>query len=317
MKFFIIILLVINYTVNFAIIYRHDKDSSDYLKLAQEEQFNCVGRMFKIINESDTTDKWESRHAKGDTLKPWCSCELISEQYVLSAAHCFTNLIKKDTTYIMDDGTKIDSYIVLGENQLPSSKFRFDLDGRLLEADTIILHSKYFSLDVKGQWNNYDVAIIKLKEPVTKIKIPKLNKNANEVGRKAVGVGWGYYGGAYDKELNYGKKLAGENMIDTIWNFRDGLPGTLVYDFDSPTDSNCNKTGDSKPLNLEFSTIAGDSGGGLFIEKKGQWLLAGVSPSAGINIEQFRKTGYYCHSSYWVRISTILDWINQSIKNTK
>ena len=317
MKSLIILLLIFNWSITEAIIFRHDRDSTEYVNLAQEEQFNCVGRIFKIIKDTDTLDKWEERPQKADTLKPGCSCELISDKYILSAAHCFTKNLKKDTTYVMDDGTKIETYLVTGEYQLPSNKFRFDFNGKLLEADTIILHPGYFNLDVAEQWKNYDVAIIKLKEPVSNIKIPKLYNNADEIGNKAIGVGWGHYGSVYNKDLNSGKKHAGENMIDTLWNYRDSIPGALVCDFDSPTDTNCNKYGAPNPLDLEFYISGGDSGGGLFIIKDNQWYLAGVSPSGGINLEQFQKTRYYCHSFYWVRISTILDWINQSIKNTK
>ncbi|MCK9290784.1 MAG: hypothetical protein WCR58_09245 [Bacteroidales bacterium] len=59
----------------FSGIIRHDVDEKAYLELAAEKQFDCVGRVFK-----DTT-------ASG-------SCVLISDRFVLSAAHVF---IDRDT----------------------------------------------------------------------------------------------------------------------------------------------------------------------------------------------------------------------------
>jgi len=306
MKTLVLFLFFANIMLSPAIIYRHDKDSTDYLKLAQEEQFKCVGHNFRIIKKNNT-----------DSLLGKASCVLISDRYILSACHLFTDVITKDTTAYINDTTKIYYNILVSENQAPCNEYRFQFENKLYEPDTIIFHPGYFGANPKGKSKNYDICLIKLKEPVSNIKIPQLNNKYDEVGKKAVGVGWGHYGGAYDDSLKLGKKLAGENMIDSILNFRDGVPGYMVCDFDSPTDTNCNKTGNPQPLELEFFISGGDSGGGLLIEKNNQWLLAGVSPSGGIYLDQFMKTGYYCHKYYWVRISTILDWINKTIKETK
>ena len=54
----------------FSGIIRHDVDEKIYLKLAAQKQFDCVGRIYK------------------DTLASG-SCVLISDRFVLSAAHVF------------------------------------------------------------------------------------------------------------------------------------------------------------------------------------------------------------------------------------
>jgi hypothetical protein len=313
MKMLIIILCVCCSLQANSIIFPKDAEISKYLKLANQRQFQCVGRVKKQSAANDSS--FAKKIGISDSLIPNGTCILISDRYVLSAAHIFTQEITKDTVVRLSNNQKIKTYISLGEYQKPTALYRFVFGDKVYEADTILFHPNYMSQNPQGQWKNYDICLIKLKKPVQGIQVPKLYMGSDEVGKKATGVGWGYYGDATLRNQKIGKKLAGENMVDTIWSYRDSLKAALVCDFDSPKTIDCNATGSSNALDLEFITNGGDSGSGLFVQKNKQWYLIGLGPSGGMESEKFKKYGAcYCHSFYYVRVSVLRQWITNTMK---
>jgi secreted trypsin-like serine protease len=71
---------------------------------------------------------------------------------------------------------------------------------------------------------------------------------------------------------------------------------------------------DAQALDLEGTSVEGDSGGPLFIKIGNQWVLAGVlSGGADAPIEDFEDSSYG-DISIFTRVSSYIDWINSVIQ---
>ena len=120
--------------------------------------------------------------------------------------------------------------------------------------------------------------------------IPKLYRENNEVNKVACIVGYGTTGNASNSSrTSDNKKRAGTNRI--IKSYGDAL----VCNMDR-----------TNPTIYEFCIMPGDSGGGLFIDKK----IAGIS-SCILNVKGSIK-GSYGTESYFTRISSpsVIKWLN-------
>lgn len=256
-------------------IFRDDVDEREYLKLAKEPQFDCVGRIVS------------------STGKRGGSCTLIKEDYVLTAGHIA--LFK-------------DEKVRSGETEI-----FIEFNEEKYAVAEIFIHP-YFHIDSIRT----DLAVLRLCHPVKGIAIPKLNQSLQEVGNIGYGVGFGASGPAKPRGLVefYDKKIAGMNMIDTLSENKDPDTGAFLRfwtDFDSPHDpDSCNIMGDKEPLPLEYTPTGGDSGGGMFIIKNDEYLLAGVCSSSGY--DKLRAEDRYGTSAGWMRVSVYYNWI-QSIIN--
>jgi len=59
-------------------------------------------------------------------------------------------------------------------------------------------------------------------------------------------------------------KTAGRNTVDELGgNLVNDRPSLLLFDFDSPDNPAVSKMGSNQPVELEYTTAGGDSGGGL------------------------------------------------------
>lgn len=251
-KFKRIVFCCVLFVIFFSGIYRHDVDVQAYLDLAQQPQFDCVGLIF-------TSDE------------PGGSCVLIHERFVLTAAHV---LIKGETaadTIVYDDTEAV----VYTENEsivLHPEVLSIKFGTRQVGVKRILLHPYYLQDQTKGAC---DIAILELAELVMRLPFPKLNDITDELHADVIGVGFGVSGPANRPDIvaPKNKKIAGENVIDSIGGFElNGLKTILFADFDHPTDKFCcNRMGSETPKPLEFITAGGDSGGGLFRNKNDDW----------------------------------------------
>jgi hypothetical protein len=281
-------------TFSWAGIYRHDKKVSEYETLAAMPQFNCVGQLFR-------------------NGKFYSSCVFIRGKFVLSSAHCFVEYDTKIDTIHQGNST---IYANLAYNKRIGIPLNYYVvfDGVRYDCRRIIIYPGYLdSLTEAG----LDIALLELKQPVKDIAPAVINGSFNEVTCKAVGVGYGAYGPA-DKpdQIVFGpKKLAGENIVDSIGGYKLKNLSTVMYcDFDHPDSTSFNKLGDVKPLSLEYICSGGDSGGGLFKKNKDGWVLIGICQGANVDVDQLVKAGYYGQVMQWVRISVFRRWITKIIK---
>jgi secreted trypsin-like serine protease len=293
-KITVFIFCILAFLAFFSGIIRHDVKEARYLKLAQQKQFDCVGQIFK-----DTT-------VSG-------SCVLISDRFVLSAAHIFIDCDTRPDT-IQLNGQTIIAYVSYNERVTDISKLYVLFNGHRVRAKKLLIHPNYSDSLTKG---TCDIALIELENPLTEILPAKLNTGFDELKANVVGVGYGASGPANRPDLValQNKKIAGENVVDSITGPKfSGVETLLMCDFDHPTQKDCNKMGSSTPRPLEYISSGGDSGGGLFRRKGKGWELIGICSFSGTDIEQLMKTGYYGQTMHWTRVSAFANWINIETK---
>lgn len=138
----------------------------------------------------------------------------------------------------------------------------------------------------------YDLAICYLEKKVKLNFYPELYDNNDEVGKICSISGFGITG-TFDRGMSKfdGKKRAGSNIIDKIIN------GMLVCSVNT-----------SPKTSLEFLICSGDSGGGLFIDKK----LAGINSC--IMTDDGKLDANYNEESLHTRISLHKKWIDSIVE---
>lgn len=273
---------------------RHDVEEKVYLNLAAEKQFDCVGQVFK------------DNLAKG-------SCVLISDRIVLSAAHVFAEANNKYDPATINKQDNISNNSGTKGVTIPSRLYLV-FNGQKVNVKSVIIHPNYRDNLTKG---SCDIAILVLEEALTNIKPIALNRHLDEMNAVVVGVGFGASGPANHSELvgNYGKKIAGENRIDSIGGIKySDVETLLLCDFDHPERKDCNKMGSPQPMPLEYICTGGDSGGGLFRQNGKDWELMGICSGGGTDIEQLLKTGYYGQVMQWTRVAAFINWIEENTK---
>lgn len=275
-------------------IYRHDVSEEEYLKFAKEQQFEPVGQ---FIYKDEIQG----------------SCVLIGNRCVLTAAHVMIESDYINDTVVTKESTTI-YYNPVNNREMDAKFLKVKFGELTFNAKKITMHSTY--MDEKSN-EHFDIALIELEKPVMLIKPAKLNKKFDEAGSDVAGCGFGASGPADKPELVnfYDKKIAGQNVIDTVWGDKyNGKASLLVMDFDHPVRTDCNRYGSNIPKDLEYNTTGGDSGGGLFRKSNGYWELIGISSGSGTEMERLEKMGYYGHLGEWIRVSAFYDWIIENMK---
>lgn len=179
-----------------------------------------------------------------------------------------------------------------------------------------------------------DIALIKLSNPVTEISPAPwafaTDMDDTMLNSTVYSAGFGDYTNIlYDQGGDYySMRQAWQNTLDRISselnsttqyeNHDQFLGGFVVYDFDSPDGSvnslskaeglddlyyYAGKGGSSSvPLELEGTSVPGDSGGPTFANINGTWTVIGVTSHGSTN-------GYYGDIAFNTRVSANAAWI--------
>lgn len=145
-----------------------------------------------------------------------------------------------------------------------------------------------------------DIALIQLESKVPGVKLAKLYKKTDEVGKDIVFVGTGYAGtgdkGMAEGSVNKDRKLrAAQNKVDGLE--REGF---IRFTFDSPDSG--------KALPLEGISGPGDSGGpALWFDGDQAYIMGVSSHQDGRGMGQ--PEGRYGVWEFYARVSSYTDWI--------
>jgi hypothetical protein len=193
-----------------------------------------------------------------------------------------------------------------------TSSLTFKIGGQSFASDQFFAHSN---------WNGnlgmgYDIGLAHFSDDLilqTGLAAAELYTGSNEVGHIATAVGFGTTGtGLTGWQSGSLVKRAGNNVIDALLSTPGKGNRVLLTDFDNPNNPFDNNFGSSSPLDLEYMTAPGDSGGGLFINVGGVDLLAGVTSFGWGRLDGDPDSDYGDVGGY-TRVSSFVKWINSFI----
>lgn len=277
-------------------IYRHDIGKKAYMESGSSAEFDCVGEV--LPKEGDGA----------------ASCVLISDRYVLTAAHVVVQTKRQAEDKEMN-GIKLTIYNVVSSQPGKPEDYLFRFNDKKYKAKRIIIHPAYLDSATKG---NCDIALIELEERIEGITPVPLYHSSELLHRQVTGVGFGVSGPANKPEdvSPRHEKIAGENTIDSIGGFiYDGMPTLMFADFDHPENEKCNKMGLATACAREYIVGGGDSGGGLFCKVDGEWRLSGLCTGSHTDVQTLLTTGYYGQTMSWTSIFPFIKWIKETRYN--
>lgn len=162
-----------------------------------------------------------------------------------------------------------------------------------------------------------DLTLIRLTSNVLGVNPAQLYTGDSEVGNVASFIGFGAGGNGTNGSTLGSAKRGMRNTID-IYGTPGSTPGSIngsatrtnlfLTDFDNNT-AGKNVIGTASWLDMEGNVAPGDSGGGLFIEQNGQFLLAGIASFTAGNPPQPGPQNGYGALSGFTSVSGNLDWM--------
>jgi Trypsin len=254
----------------------------------------CVLTLFALPSEAILIrdDIKEDRYAASAAdipflvdLNPEGHGVLIAPQWVLTAAHA-----------------------TLGADPLKGVTIK----GQLRAVEKVILHSGFRTMPPDmNEWDldklktfmleNHDIALIKLKEPITDIEPARLYRRNTERGKPFAMYGKGRFGTGAKGQIDGSNA---ERSLRVANNRVDGLDSRwLRYTFDNDRDA----------LPIEGFQASGDSGAPLFMQRDRSLELVGLISWRWNGTRDFTGPAYNS-VAYSVRVSQYIDWIESEMK---
>ena len=169
-----------------------------------------------------------------------------------------------------------------------------DDDNKEYSVEKIIINKNFQD----NQFGKNDIALGYIKEEIILDFYPELYDTKDEVGKICCIAGYGISGTFQTGcVISDQSKRAGSNYVDKI--DRDLLICTP------------SRRGSPKYTQLEFIIGSGDSGGGLFIDKK----LAGINSC--VISEDGKPDSTYTDEAGHTRVSLFVDWIRENMNHEK
>ena len=234
---------------------------------------------------------------------------VISSRWVFTAAHVAIGLDVSDT------------YVVIGSD--------YENYEDAIAVSEIFIYPSY-----KDEEYNYDFAMLKLEWSVNQQYISGWvgdREDLDLINSKAYISGFGDLDEEFadcgkacldDQDGYFSQRRAWTNIIDRVTGSTTTGNSYIVYDFDSPDGKNNSlrkgnsgfsyDQGDfsyagkgsssSDPTNLEGTSVFGDSGGPMYANLEGEWLVVAVTAHGG----EYSDYGDVAFNS---RVSVYYDWI--------
>ncbi|MBV6655739.1 MAG: trypsin-like serine protease [Mameliella sp.] len=244
---------------------------------------------------------------------------IIDDEWILTAAHNFYDAEEQASP-------APSSGVVVKVGNDPNTP-----DATYTVAE-IILHPTWLA-GSQNYDNANDLCLVRTSAVISNVTPASLYEEDNEqTGAIVWHCGFGNYSSlaGQDPELE-SKKHAIENTLDRSEDgFRTSAGGVnyfgglLAFDFDNPAGT-INALGDdivnedegylgpgtssSVALELEGTTVTGDSGGPLFLDNSGEWQVAGILSGGAFEPIRDHIDGNYGDISIYTRVSTSRDWI--------
>jgi len=286
--------------------YRLDVDSDLYFDLgANKNGFRANGE----IPSFDSTVYIEGTCI--DEPDYYCSGSgvIVSSRWVFTAAHVAIDLDVSDT------------YVAIGSD--------YENYEDAVSVSEIFIHPSY-----KDEDYDYDFAILKLGRSVNQQYISEWvgdREDFDLINSKAYISGFGDLDEEFadcgkacleDQSGYFSQRRAWTNIIDRVTGSSTTGNSYIVYDFDSPDgENNSLRKGSSgfsydqgdfsyagkgsssqESTNLEGTSVFGDSGGPMYANLEGEWLVVAVTAHGG----EYSDYGDVAFNS---RVSVYYDWI--------